>query len=71
MQSKTREVVMDRLNHVLEIAKHSHQMPAILSLLIGLFLLRKESYLFSDEDNGIGDNLPITLIDSLTEARRR
>lgn len=56
---------MDRLSNVIEIAKHSHHMSAVLSFLIGLFLLRKESYLFSDEDNGIGDNLPLTLIDSL------
>lgn len=56
---------MDRLNHVIEIARQSHHMPAILSLLVGLFLLRKESYLFSDDDNGIGDNIPLTLIDSL------
>ena len=56
---------MNRLNNVIEIAKHSHHMPVILSLLIGLFLLRKESYLFSDEDKGIGDNIPLNLIDSI------
>jgi len=56
---------MDRLSNILEIAKHSHHMPTVLSLFIGLFLLRKKSYLFSDEDNRIGDNIPLTLIDSL------
>ena len=58
---------MDRLSNIIEIAKHSHHMPAILSLLIGMFLLRQESYLFSDDDNGIGDNIPLTLIDSIKE----
>ena len=54
---------MDRLSHVIEIARHSHHMSGVLSLLIGLFLLRKESYLFSDEE--VGDNIPMTLIDAL------
>jgi len=63
---------MDRVNHVIEIAKQSHQVPAILSLLIGIFLLRKEAYLFSDEDCELGDNLPVTLIDLLlTRPRER
>lgn len=52
---------MDRLNSIVEIAKHSHHMPAILSLLIGMFLLRQESYLFSDDEKVIGDNIPLTL----------
>jgi len=56
---------MDRLSNVIEIARQSHHMPAILSFLIGMFLLRQESYLFSDDDKGIGDNIPLTLIDSL------
>lgn len=56
---------MDRLNSIVEIAKHSHHMPAILSLLIGMFLLRQEPYLFSDDEKVIGDNIPLTLIDSL------
>ncbi|MDP3791235.1 MAG: hypothetical protein Q8R38_04230 [Candidatus Omnitrophota bacterium] len=56
---------MFRVNHIVEIAKHSHQMPVILSFLIGMFLLNKEAYLFNDEDKGVGDNIPLTLIDSL------
>lgn len=56
---------MDRLSHVIEIAKHSHHMSGVLSLLIGLFLLRKESYLFSDNEVCVGDNIPMTLIDAL------
>ena len=54
---------MDRLSNIIEIAKHSHHMPAVLSFLIGMFLLHKESYLFSDEE--VGDNIPMTLIDAL------
>ena len=52
---------MFRVNHIVEIAKQSQQMPAVLSLLIGLFLLRKESYLFSSGEKVIGDNIPLTL----------
>ncbi len=52
---------MFRVNHIVEVARQSQQMPALLSLLIGLFLLHKESYLFSDEDKSIGDNIPQTL----------
>lgn len=56
---------MFRVSHIVEMAKQSQQMPALLSLLIGMFLLHKESYLFSNEDNSIGDNIPLTLVDSL------
>ena len=56
---------MDRLGNIIEIVKHSHHMSGVLSLLIGLFLLRKESYLFSDEE--VGDNIPMTLIDALNK----
>ena len=58
---------MYRLNNVIELARQSHQMPAMLSLLIGLFLLHKEPYLFSDEDKSIGDNVPLTLVDRLNK----
>ena len=58
---------MFRVNHIVEIAKQSQQMPAVLSLLIGMFLLHKESYLFSDEDNSIGDNIPLVLVDKLNK----
>ena len=56
---------MDRLNHFIELAKSSHQhMPVLLSLLVGLFGIKRGSFLFIDEV-ATGDNIPMTLIDSL------
>ena len=56
---------MDRLNHVIELAKSSHQhMPVLLSLLVGLFSIKRDPFLFIDEV-ATGDNIPMTLIDSL------
>lgn len=56
---------MDRLDHVMEIAKSSHQhMPALLSLLVGLFIIKKKSYFLSDDDC-LGDNIPASLMDGL------
>jgi hypothetical protein len=55
---------MDRLNHVIEALRQSHHMPALLSLLVGLVLLKKENRLFR-EDETIGDNIPTSLMDGL------
>ncbi|MBU0604888.1 MAG: hypothetical protein KKH77_01215 [Candidatus Omnitrophica bacterium] len=52
---------MERLNHVIEVAKSSHQhMPALLSLLVGLSIIRRRSYFFGDDEN-LGDNFPVLL----------
>jgi len=55
---------MDRLNHVIEALRQSHHMPALLSLLVGLVLLKKENRLFR-EDETMGDNIPTSLMDGL------
>ena len=52
---------MDKTNHLIEIAKSAHQhMPVLVSLLAGLFIMKKRSYFFSDDEN-LGDNFPIML----------
>ena len=55
---------MDRLNNVIEALRQSHHMPALLSLLVGLVLLKKESIMFR-EDEAMGDNIPTSLMDGL------
>ena len=56
---------MDKLNHVVELAKSSHQhMPALLSLLAGLFTMKHDSFLFIGDENP-GDNIPVTLMESI------
>ena len=56
---------MDKLSHVVELAKSSHQhLPALLALLLGLCSLRRDSFLYIGEDNS-GDNIPVTLMESL------
>ena len=52
---------MERLNHVIDVAKASHHhMPALLSLLVGLSIIRRRSYFFGDGEN-MGDNFPVML----------
>ena len=56
---------MDRLEHVVELAKSSHQhLPALLSLLVGLFSMKRDSFLSIGEENP-GDNIPTTLMESV------
>ena len=56
---------MNRLDHVAELAKSSHQhIPALLSLFVGLFNMKRDSFLFIGEENP-GDNIPVTLMDSI------
>lgn len=38
-------------------------MPALLSLLLGLIVIKKNPSLFFSEDEAVGDNIPITLMD--------
>jgi len=55
---------MDRLS-VIAIAKSSHQhLPALLSLVVGLFTIKKNSFLYIGEENP-GDNIPVTLMESI------
>ena len=55
---------MDRLDHVVELAKQSHHLPALLSLLVGLFSIKRDSLLNIEEKNS-GDNIPVTLMESI------
>ena len=56
---------MDRLKHVIELTKSYHQyMPALLSLFVGLFSIKKASFLYVDEGS-FGDNIPVTLMESV------
>ena len=53
---------MDRIDHVIEIAKTSHQMPLLLSFLMGLFVVSRAE---GREEEVLGDNVPTTLIEGL------
>jgi len=56
---------MDRIDHVIEIAKSSHQMPLLLSFLVGLFIIRSSRDVELNEDDIVGDNVPTTLIEGI------
>ena len=56
---------MDKLSNIVEIAKHSHHMPALLSLFLGLIVIKKRSSAFFKENEITGDNIPATLMDGL------
>lgn len=56
---------MKNMNHLIDIAGQSHQhMPALLSLLVGLCIIKKKSYFFGDDEN-LGDNFPVMLKESI------
>lgn len=56
---------MNRIYHVVDLAKSSHQhLPALLSLLVGLCSLKRDSFLYIGEENS-GDNIPVTLMESI------
>ena len=55
---------MKNINHLINIAGQSHQhMPALLSLLVGLIAIKKNPSIFFSDDEAVGDNIPITLIE--------
>lgn len=57
---------MEKLSPIFAIQKSVHQIPAILSLLVGLFIVKKRVYPKREEPEFLGDNMPFTLIDSLS-----
>ena len=56
---------MDRLNNVIEVVKQSHHMPTLLSLLVGMFIIKRNSFLHAEDDDVLGDNIPTSLMDGL------
>ena len=55
---------MKNINHLIDIVGQSHQhMPALLFLLLGLVVIKKNSSLFFNDDEAVGDNMPITLME--------
>jgi len=56
---------MKNVNHLIEIAGQSHQhMMAFVSLLVGLIVIKKNPYIFFSDDEIVGDNIPVTLMES-------
>lgn len=56
---------MERIDHALEIARQYHHMPILLSLFVGLLVIKKRPWLFFNEGEIAGDNIPASLIDGL------
>jgi len=62
---------MERLNHFIEITKSSYHLPAFLSFLVGMLVVNKRVYSNREDNDILGDNLPLTLIDSLSRIKNR
>jgi hypothetical protein len=57
---------MKNINHLVEMAGQSHQfMPALLSLFLGLIVIKKRPSVFFNENEITGDNIPTSLMDGL------
>ncbi len=56
---------MDRINQIVEMTGSSNHLPAVFSLLVGLFVFKKDSRLYIDDTEVPGDNIPTTLIEGI------
>jgi hypothetical protein len=56
---------MERVDHVIEVLKQSQHIPALLSLLVGMTIIRKRPWLSFGDDEAAGDNIPASLMDGL------
>ena len=55
---------MNRIDQVVLATPPSH-LPAVFSLLVGLFLFKKDSRGYTDDSDVPGDNIPMTLMDGI------
>ncbi len=56
---------MKNINHLIDIVGQSHHhMPALLSLFLGLIVIKKNPSIFFSDGEAVGDNIPITLMES-------
>ena len=56
---------MEKIKDLVEIAGQSQHMPALLSLLVGLVVLKKRPWIFFADDEASGDNIPASLMDGI------
>lgn len=56
---------MDRIHDVIEAVRQSHQMPTFFPLLIGMFIIKRVSFLHTEDADIMGDNVPTSLMDGL------
>lgn len=56
---------MEKIKHLIEMVGQAHHMPALLSLLVGLMVVRKRPWLFFNDGEIAGDNIPASLMDGL------
>jgi len=53
---------MDRMNHLMEVAKQSQHLPWVFAFFVGLVVVKKNR---NDDVELLGDNVPATLIEGL------
>ena len=54
------------MKNIINIVEQSHQhMPALLSLFLGLIVIKKDPSIFFSDGEVMGDNIPITLMESI------
>ncbi|MDD5617641.1 MAG: hypothetical protein PHG69_00965 [Candidatus Omnitrophica bacterium] len=58
---------MKNINHLVQIVSQTHHLsaPALLSLFLGLIVIKKRPSVFFNEDEAVGDNIPTSLMDGL------
>lgn len=54
---------MEKFGQAVDIVRSSHHVPFLLSLLLGICLIRKKKYAEEANDPVIGDNIPASLIE--------
>lgn len=53
---------MEKIQHLIEMAKQSHHLPWALAFLVGLVMIKRDR---CDDVEMLGDNVPTTLIEEL------
>jgi len=57
---------MKNINHLIDtVGQSQRHMPALLSLFLGLVVIKKKPSVFFSDDEAVGDNIPITLMESI------
>jgi hypothetical protein len=59
------EDTMNKIDQVIEMAASPNHLPAIFSLLVGLFVFKKEPRTYENDSDVPGDNVPATLLEGI------
>ena len=63
MHTKREGLEMEKFGQAVDIVRTSHHVPFLLSLLLGVLIIRKNKHTEEANDPVIGDNIPASLME--------